>query len=257
MSWFQGRFVSLRFCGPHRCQIIILYLGGFMRRFRKKALSAAISSTVALMSIGSSAYAQEDIIEEVIVVGTNIPRPISDAPQPITRIDALDIKLSGVNNVSDLLRSSTFNSFGSFRERSGSSFGQIATVDLKGLGSEYTAVLINGRRVPGSPLTGASTVDLNTIPLSAVDSIEILKDSASAIYGADAIGGVVNISLKDDFDGLEIGAGLQRPSLPGADSEDFNILFGHEHSRGNILVGAEFFRKEEISEGLKRKHRTC
>lgn len=81
--------------------------------------------------------------------------------------------------MSDLLRSSTFNSFGSFRERSGSSFGQIATVDLKGLGSEYTAVLINGRRVPGSPLTGESTVDLNTIPLSAVDSIEILKDSAN------------------------------------------------------------------------------
>ena len=219
-----------------------------MRHFRKKALGAAIGSTVALMGLGSPAFAQEATIEEVTITGTNIPRPISDAPQPITQIDALDIQLAGVNNLSDLLRSSSFNSFGSFRERSGSSFGQIATVDLKGLGAEYTAVLINGRRVPGSPLTGASIVDLNTVPLSAVESIEILKDSASAIYGADAIGGVISINLKDDFEGFEFGGGLERPSLAGADSEAFHVLWGTSHSRGNILIGAEVFKKQQISD---------
>lgn len=214
--------------------------------FKKSALALAVTSATLLSS--SAVLAQDEALEEITVTGTNIPRPISDAPQPITVIDALDIQLSGISNLSDLLRTSSFNSFGSFRERSGSSFGQISTVDLKGLGSQYTAVLINGRRVPGSPLTGESTVDLNTIPLSAVESIEILKDSASAIYGADAIGGVISIKLKDDFEGFSIGANVERPSLEGADSQSFNLVWGKNYDRGNIIVGYEHFERDAISD---------
>jgi len=211
----------------------------------------AVSAATAMMALSSvnTAVAQEEVLEEITVTGTNIPRPISDAPQPITVIDALDIELSGINNTAELLRSTAYNSFGSFRERSGSSFGQISTVDLRGLGSEYTAVLINGRRVPGSPLTGASIVDLNTIPVSAIESITILKDSANAIYGADAIGGVIDIQLKDDFEGFEVAAGIEAPSLPGADSEKISLLWGKSFDRGNIMVGFEHFNKDAVSDG--------
>lgn len=214
-----------------------------------KAATAMMAASIVAPSALLAQDAQVKPLEQITVTGTNIPRAISDAPQPITVFDSLDIQLSGNNNLSDFLRSSSFNSFGSFRERSGSSFGQIATVDLKGLGPEYTAVLINGRRVPGSPLTGASIVDLNTVPLSAVESIEVLKDSASAIYGADAIGGVISIRLKDDFEGFEVGAGLERPSLEGADSESFNIIWGKTFERGNVILGAEYYKKDAISDG--------
>ncbi|MCH2191198.1 MAG: TonB-dependent receptor [Gammaproteobacteria bacterium] len=218
---------------------------------KRKPIYNAIKAATAMVALTaiSSTYAQEvenGELEEVVVTGSNIPRPVSDAPQPITVIDSLDIQLSGFTNTADVLRNSAYNSFGSFRERSGSSFGQIATADLRGLGSQYTAVLINGRRVPGSPFTGASIVDLNTIPISSVERVEILKDGASAVYGADAIGGVISIVLKDDYEGFEVGGGFQSPSLEGGDSENFNVLWGKTGSRGNIIAGAEYFNRDAI-----------
>ena len=220
---------------------------------KKSQLTLAISSALGLYALGSPAafaedQAEKEIAEEIVVTGSNIPRAISDAPQPITVIDALDIKLSGITSTSDLLRQTAYNSFGSFRERSGSSFGQIATVDLRGLGADRTAVLVNGRRIPGSPLTGASIVDLNTIPVSAIERLEILKDSANAIYGADAIGGVISITLKKDFDGFSFGGGLEMPTREGADSESFNVLWGSSFDRGHIMIGAEYFSKDAISD---------
>lgn len=205
------------------------------------------SAMMAMSAVSLNAAAQaDDELEEVIVTGSNIPRAVSDAAQPISVIDSLDIQLSGFTNTADILRNSAYNSFGSFRERSGSSFGQIATADLRGLGSQYTAVLINGRRVPGSPFTGASIVDLNTIPISSVERVEILKDGASAVYGADAIGGVISVVLKDDYEGFEVGGGVSRPSFEGGESENFNVLWGKTGERGNIIAGAEYFNREAI-----------
>ena len=220
-------------------------------RFKRKPITMAVRAATAMMAISaaSNVAAQENSLEEITVTGSNIPRAISDSPSPITIIDSLDIELSGISNTAELLRNTAYNSFGSFRERSGSSFGQISTVNLRGLGSQYTAVLINGRRVPGSPLTGASIVDLNTIPVSAIESISILKDSANAVYGADAIGGVIDIRLRDDFEGFEIAAGIEAPSLPGADSESFKLLWGKNYDRGNVMVGLEYFNKDGISDG--------
>ena len=219
--------------------------------FRKKKLTLAVTAAATMASFGSiNVHAQEDdaLLEEVTIVGSRIPREISDAPSPVTVLDAVDIKLSGLENTADVLRQTVYNSFGSFRERSGSSFGQIAQVDLRGIGAEYTAVLINGRRVPGSPFTGTSAADLNTIPLSAIERMEILTDSASAIYGADAIGGVVNVVFKDDFDGFEFEIGGERPTEEGADSEHFSFLWGENFDRGNIMIGGEYFDREAISD---------
>jgi iron complex outermembrane receptor protein len=218
------------------------------KTFKRSAIALAVSSaTILAAGLGSVAYAQETLeLEEVTVTGSNIPRAVSDAPSPITVINSLDIQLSGYTNTADILRDSAYNSFGSYSERSGSSFGQIATADLRGLGSQYTAVLINGRRVPGSPFTGASTVDLNTIPISAIERVELLKDGASAIYGADAVGGVVSITLKDDFEGFEVGGGVSAPSFEGGDSENFNILWGKTTEKGNIMIGAEYFSRDPV-----------
>ena len=223
--------------------------------FEKKALSRAIGAIVAASVVGftgstfaesEDTSAEDETIEQVIVTGSRIKRAVQDNAAPITIITADELDISGYTSVADVLRNTTYNTVGSFRERSGTSFGQIALIDLRGLGPDRTAVLINGRRVPGNPFTGSSSVDLNTIPFSAIESIEILRDSASAVYGADALGGVVNIKMRDDYSGAELEIGAEMPSAEGAEVEKINFLFGSSSDRGKIIVAADYFKKEAI-----------
>ena len=188
----------------------------------------------------------EEPIEEMVVTGSRIRRAVSDTPNPITVFDRAEIELTGLENVADVLRSTTYNSFGSYREMSGYSAGQVATLSLRGMGDARTAVLINGRRVPGNPFMGTAAVDINTIPLAAVDRIEMLTDSASAIYGTDALGGVVNVVLRKGYEGAEFKVGTERPVREGADSDHFNILFGSAGERANIMFTGEWFQRKAI-----------
>lgn len=221
---------------------------------KMRPIAAAVqAASLALVGTGISTQAMADegaqVVEEVVVTGSRIQRAVNDSPSPVTVLTSEDLELSGFTNVADVLRSTTYNSFGSFRERSGTSFGQIALVDLRGLGPGRTAVLINGRRVPGNPFTGTSAVDINSIPLSAIERIEILTDSASAVYGADALGGVINFIMKDDYQGAEITLGLTRPEADGAESETMQFLFGASGDRGKILASLEWFKRDAIFDG--------
>ena len=226
--------------------------------FKKTPLAHAVGvvaagSLAALPAVSVTAAETEDeqeLVDEVVVVtGSRIRRDVSDAPNPVTIIDREEIELTGLQNAADVLRTTTYNTFGSFRERSGSSFGQIALINLRGLGSDRTAVLINGRRVPGNPFTGTAAVDLNSIPLVAIDRVEILTDSASAVYGADALGGVVNVILRDDYEGAEAQIGTTMPSREGADADHFNFVFGAAGERANMLFTAEWFKREPVFDG--------
>jgi iron complex outermembrane recepter protein len=215
--------------------------------FKKTPLASAISSVTIASSLAAAGMAlpalaaDEDMIEEVVVTGSRIKSSVDDTARPVSVINRLDIELSGMESVADVLRNSAYNSFGSFREQSGSSFQQIALVNLRGLGEDRTAVLINGRRVPGNPLTGTAAVDLNSIPLAAVERVEVLTDSASAIYGADAIGGVVNIIFRDDYEGAEFEIGTEAPTREGADSDHFNFTFGANGERSSIIFSGEWY----------------
>ena len=227
-------------------------------KFRKKPLAHAVSIATAAagsfviypatQAVGQEAQNQQ-ALEEVVVTGSRIRRAVSDAPSPIEVMDRLEIDLTGMENVADILRNTTYNSFGSYRERSGSSFGQVALVSLRGLGSDRTAVLVNGRRVPGNPFTGTAAVDLNSIPLAAIDRVEVLTDSASAVYGADAIGGVVNIFLRDDYNGAEIEIGAESPTREGADSDHVNFVIGTSNDTASALFTAELFSRDPIFDG--------
>ena len=227
--------------------------------FERDKLSVAVKAALSASAFGMAATtlpvlaeeAEEGVamVEEMVVTGSRIKRAVDDEATPVTVIDAGDLQVSGYNSVADVLRNTTYNSFGSFRERSGSSFGQIALVDLRGLGADRSAVLINGRRVPGNPFTGQSAVDLNSIPLNAIERIEILTDSASAVYGADAIGGVINFIMRDDYTGAEVQVGMTRPEAKGADEEQIKALFGAAGDRGKIIASFEFFERKAIFDG--------
>ena len=218
--------------------------------FKKTRLSMAVGAAVGLSAsalLPQVASAQEEaLVEEVIVTGSRIRGAVADTPRPVTTLDKADLELRGTTTVTQALREMTFNTLGSFRDQSGSSFGQVSLVDLKGLGSEYTSVLINGRRVASNPLTGTTAVDLNTIPLAAVDRIEVLTDSASAIYGADAIGGVVNIIMRKEFSGAEISVGRDEPDQDDAYTNRASATFGQSTSTGSVLFSIDYYKRDPI-----------
>ncbi|MEP1552965.1 TonB-dependent receptor plug domain-containing protein, partial [Paraglaciecola sp.] len=199
------------------------------------AIAAGAASTV--MTLPSFAVAQEavDEVEKISITGSRIQRTDLEGSSPVISITAADIKLEGDFTVADALRSSSLNSFGSFSERSGSSAQSQATINLRGAGSRRTLVLLNGRRFPGSPTLGGASANLNAIPFAAVERIDIMTEGASAVYGSDAMAGVVNVILKENFEGLTISGGVgHRTNDEGTTSKEFSIVGGLSNDKGNI-----------------------
>ncbi|TYT26012.1 TonB-dependent receptor [Luteimonas viscosa] len=212
---------------------------------------AALSFGIACALPAMPAFAQDaasegtQTLDRIQVTGSRITRADIEGANPVTVIDRAAIDASGKVSVSDLLRDTTFSSFGNFRPRSGSSAQAVADVDLRGIGSDRTLVLIDGRRAPYAPSTGTNA-DLNTIPLAAVERIEILSDGASALYGSDAIGGVVNIILRRDFEGAELRYGRGTPKVQGGDTEEASVVFGTSSDRGSLLLGASMNSRDMV-----------
>ena len=200
-------------------------------------LGIACALSAAVASAQEAALDDARTLDRVNVTGSRLKRADLEGAIPVTVIDRAVIDASGDVSVADVLRDATFASFGNFRPRSGSSAQSVADVDLRGIGSDRTLVLVDGRRAPYAPSTGTSA-DLNTIPLAAVERIEILSDGASALYGSDAIGGVVNIILRKDFDGVEVRLGKGVTAVRGGDTEEASLLFGTSNDRGSLLFGA-------------------
>jgi iron complex outermembrane receptor protein len=171
-------------------------------------------------------------LERVRVTGTRITRTMVEGATPVLTIDREDIDATGFQSIADVLRNTSFNVFGSFVERSGTTFQSQANLSLRGLGSNRTLVLVNGRRLPGSPVMDGSAQNLNTLPFAAVERIEILSDGASAIYGSDAIGGVVNIILRDDYEGGEITVRANISDREGGDEQGVSFVGGVSGPRG-------------------------
>lgn len=219
---------------------------------KRKTLSTAIhlacSGVVATgIALSGVAGAEEAVkLEKEQVTGSHIKQIDIEGASPIAVISREDIELSGLQSVADVLRQTPYNSFGSFRETSGNTFQSQSLVNLRGLGAARTLVLINGRRAPASPVTGGQGVDLNILPLAAVERIDILKDSASAIYGSEAIGGVINIILRNDYEGVEATVTVERPSLEGADAVGGSFAAGGSYGKGNYIFTLEQRNKDII-----------
>ena len=220
----------------------------------RDAVRYALTAGVAASFVGAPAavLAQDDVAvqDKVTVTGSRIKRVDIEGPSPISVISREDIDASGEISVAEVLRGSSFNTFGSFRQRSGSSAQSQSVVSLRGLGGQRTLVLMDGRRVTGSTtFNGGAGVNLNTIPLAAVERIEVLRDGASAIYGSDAIGGVINIIMRKDFEGMHLSWGIGRPTQSGGDEDSYSIVGGISGAKGNITFGFDNEQKEIIFQG--------
>ncbi len=166
--------------------------------------SALLLGAVSAAAIGLSApaMAQDGAVETVVVTGSRIPQQGLYASSPVTAIGQQEIKFEGTTDVGSLVNNlpSVFAGQTSF---TGNASTGTATVDLRGLGAQRTLVLIDGKRLgPGDPVVPVA--DLNQIPAAMIDHVEVLTGGASAVYGSDALAGVVNFIMRKDFEGIEI-----------------------------------------------------
>ncbi|GHE31559.1 TonB-dependent receptor plug domain-containing protein [Vulcaniibacterium thermophilum] len=205
------------------------------------------ATTVAGTGLALAQEAQEDpaTLDRVEVTGSRIKRVDTETSQPILSLDRQAIESTGVTSVGDVLQqistsgaalNTTFNNGGN---------GQ-TQIDLRNLGSNRTLVLVNGRRwVTG--LGGA--VDLNTIPIAAVERIEVLKDGASAIYGSDAIAGVVNIITRQNFEGASASAFIGTTNEGDGTQQAYDFIVGGGSDRFNAMLGANYVKQEPVFAG--------
>ncbi|MDX1459719.1 MAG: TonB-dependent receptor [Xanthomonadales bacterium] len=187
-------------------------------------------------------------LRRISVTGSRLRRTDWEGSLPVTTITREMIENSGETSTADLLRNLSFNVAGSFRPQSGSSAQGVSELNLRAIGANRTLVLVDGKRLPKSPYTG-NTQDLNIIPLAAIERIEILSDGASAIYGSDAIGGVVNIITRSDYSGYDIKVGYGQPETPledGGTRKEAALTYGYTSDRTNLTAGLHFNETEII-----------
>ena len=215
----------------------------------QKALFTGFIASSAFGTVALAQDSDENVEEQgkITVTGSRIKRSDVEGALPITVITREQIELSGESNAADFIRNLTFNSSGSFRPQSGSSAQGEATVSLRGLGSSRTLVLIDNRRLPKSPATGSSQ-NLSTLPMGAIERIEVLSDGASAVYGSDAIGGVINIITRSDYQGAELMLGAADVSIPanGGEREEGSVVFGASSDRSSLLAGVSWNDREIV-----------
>lgn len=180
-----------------------------------RALLQAFGTTVAFSLLLQPALAEEKV-QKIQVTGSSIKRSVAaEGALPVEVLKAQTMEQMGVTSVQGALQLISANQTTLGASQSiGSTTGGQSAANLRGIGADKTLVLLNGRRIANFALDGGS-VDLNALPLAAIDRIEVLKDGASAIYGTDAVGGVINFITKDDFTGVGVEANYLSPEQAG------------------------------------------
>lgn len=212
----------------------------------------AILATLIGAGTARVAQAQEDVLEEVTVTGSRIVRRDFAAPSPIMTVDAQTFEQSSTVSLESVL-----NQFPQFIpagtqftnaniEPSAFETPGISNVNLRGLGSNRNLVLVNGRRL--QPANPTLVVDVSTIPSAAIRSVEAITGGASSVYGADAVSGVVNFILRDDFEGIDIDLQTGLTSEGDGEESRFSMLFGGNlaEGRGNVMFGAEWSERKTV-----------
>jgi len=224
-------------------------------RSLRSSLLLGVASIAAVWSAGPAA-AQDDSqsVETVVVTGSRIPQTGLYSTSPVTVVGSQEVQLQGAVNSESLLNQLPQNVGGVTSGFDISATGT-ATVNLRGLGSNRTLVLVDGKRyVPSDIVTGA--VDLDAIPSAVIDHVEVVTGGASAVYGSDAVAGVVNILLKKDFEGAEATGTYSAYPDYNMDGQtvDFNGLLGFSSGdgKGNVTMWGGYTHRQSIPQGTRK-----
>ncbi len=221
------------------------------RNFKLSLAAMAVGGCLAASPIAFAEEGEEiDKVERIEVTGSRIKRADLESASPVSVITTEDMKIQGITNVADALQNLTAQSGGLTAAVNNGGNGN-ATVNLRGMGANRTLVLVNGRRMVASGTGASSRVDLNAIPMSAVKRIEVLKDGASAIYGSDAVAGVVNIIMRDDFEGIEFDANYQETGEGDGEESSLSTTFGINSDKGNIVVNLGYYDRGSVRQSAR------
>jgi len=221
--------------------------------FRLSSIAIACSLMYTGVSFSAENVEEDDDDEnKITVIGSHIKRTGMEGPSPVVTLSAEDIASSGVTDIIGLFAKLPIAGQGTFSTQGNSSDDTAnggSSISLRGLGADSTLILVNGRRVSVSPFAkGIDTafVDVNNIPIAAIARIEVLKDGASATYGSDAVAGVINIVLKDDFEGVEVSVKTGTTADGGGSENNVSIVWGSVSKKSSHTFIMDYFDREEI-----------
>ena len=223
-----------------------MYLARLIDRYGRLVPAALALPFLLLGTSGARAEADaedEDAlpIEEVVVTGSRIKRSDFSSASPITVVTGQSILESGFSNIGEALRNQAAMGSGGFNQQSQLSGGGASSIDLRNLGQDRVLILVNGKRVASfADALANQAVDLAFVPQAMVERVDILRDGASAVYGADAVTGVVNIILKDNFEGIEAGASSGMSGEGDAEYHTAEFAIGTTGDRGSVILGGEY-----------------
>lgn len=212
---------------------------------RHALIAGAMASAVT--AIPASA-ADDENISEVVVTGSRIRRVDQETANPVLVIDQEAIKASGITTAGDLVQRipSVSGAATNPAVNNGGGFGE-SNIELRGLDAKRTLILVDGRRIG---LVGASdATDVNQIPVAMIERVEVLKEGAGAVYGSDAIGGVVNFITRKDVDGLEINADYGQSYQHDGQHYSFDATFGTSTDKMNFVLGGSYSEQDAVSAG--------
>lgn len=227
-----------------------------------------LSLAIPLLLLSSLSQAQDAAagrtLATVTVTGSNIKRSDSEGPNPVQVIERQQLEQSGKQTVADVLRSISANTGNATNETTNNGWASgSAGIGLRGLSQKNTLVLPNGRRLAnyGFPANGLGDtfVNLNALPLAAVERIEVLKDGASAVYGSDAVAGVVNIITRQDFQGAELGLSGGSSDQGGLDTQRARFVGGIgdlERDGYNVLFGLDAYNRDRLDQDQRELTRS-
>ena len=218
--------------------------------FKQRVSGAFCIGAALLLSVpAANAQEQDEVLEEIITTGSRITRNEFSSSSPITVVSGEKVALSGTVSIDEYLKdipAFTGYQMGS-QTNNGSESGQ-KKLDLRGLGFNRTLVLVNGRRMIGDA-SGDGAVDLNAIPEAMIKRVEVLKDGASTIYGSDALAGVINIILHDDFEGVQLSARYGEGFDGGvAANNTLALLAGVASDMGSMTASISYTNQDEMTQ---------
>jgi len=214
-----------------------------------KLRDAVVIALVATAGTATTAVAQESAsptnLDRIEVTGSRIRSVDVENSQPVFIMDRAAIEKQGLTSVADVLQRISANGAGLNTNFNNGGDGS-STISLRNLGSERTLVLVNGRRWVSNT---SGSVDLNTIPASIIERVEVLKDGASSVYGSDAIAGVVNLITRGDYEGAEVNAYVGQYGQGDGQRTSFDATVGTSSDRGNLVISVSRVEEDAVSAG--------
>jgi iron complex outermembrane recepter protein len=216
--------------------------------------ASLIACTAVRAQVPASAQLPADgrqALNELVVTGSRIPTNADAEIVPVTVLDSTDLARGGLDSLSKILQTLPMSASSVLNTNVNNGGDGSARVDLRALQPKRTLVLLNGNRLPNGGIGGNDSVDLNSIPAAMIDRIEVLTTGASAIYGADAVAGVVNLITRADFSGIDI-SGEQAQTYRGDGAiSTLTLNAGHELFGGRWMLGGEYVDQRPVSDSAR------